>query len=76
VRQLPRGNGLADLTAESRATKAVDSWAEAYDINQNTYWRLGSTNTEDIWDTMSRVKEKLCTTSGYGSNARCLEVLI
>lgn len=55
-------HGLADNTAESRATKAVDGWAEAYDINPGALcgvWAPANTR-ENIWDGM-KAKETFAT---------------
>ena len=55
-------HGLADNTAQSRATKAVDGWAEAYDINPGALcgvWAPANTR-ENIWDGM-KAKETFAT---------------
>lgn len=55
-------HGLADNTARSRATKAVDGWAEAYDINPGALcgvWAPANTR-ENIWDGM-KAKETFAT---------------
>lgn len=55
-------HGLADNTAESRSTRAVDGWAEAYDINPGALcgvWAPSNTR-ENIWDGM-KAKETFAT---------------
>lgn len=55
-------HGVGDLTPENRATKAIDGWAEAYDINPGALtgvWAPANTR-EDIWDGMKR-KETFAT---------------
>ena len=81
-------HGVADLTAQSRATKAVDGWAEAYDINPGALtgvWAPANTR-ENIWDGMkaketfatsgTRIKVRFFAGYDYASQYKTYEELV